>query len=72
MSAPPPLTPNEERKRKSNRLAFTILGVSAGCGCLFFVFAFVFGMVLGAIDAGLKVPKPVATEDEPLELRLSE
>lgn len=72
MSAKPPLTPDEERRRKSNRLAFTILGVSGGCGCLFFVFAFVFGLVLGAVDAARKMPKPVATEEEPLELRLSQ
>lgn len=72
MSATPPapLTPDQERRRQSNRLAFTILGLSAGCGCLFFVGAFLFGMVLGAIEAGRKMPKPVETEEEPMELRL--
>lgn len=41
----------EERRRRSNRLAFQILGGAAGCGCLWFVFAFCAGGAVGFYNA---------------------
>lgn len=75
MSSPPPIAPSteEERKRRSTRLAIGILAVSGGCGCLVFVGAFLLGVVLGVIDKGMQRPPiPVATpeDEEPMELRL--
>ena len=75
MSSPPPnpsTTTDEERKRRSTRLALAILGFSGGCGCLILVGAFLFGVILGAVDKGMRRPIPIATpvEEEPLELRL--
>jgi hypothetical protein len=68
----------EEKQRKSNRLAFWILGSALGCGCLWFIFAFGAGMAMGAYNAfrqqetirrALETPTP---DPEEHELRFSE
>lgn len=59
MSALPPET-LEERRRKSNRLALMILAGAGGCGCLWFVFAFVGGMVMGVMNARRQAIPPPA------------
>lgn len=73
----PPVSPDEQR-RKSNRLAFWILGGGIGCGCLWFVFAFGTGIAVGvynglkqqeAIRQALESPTPDSDEHE---LRFSE
>lgn len=76
MSANPPPDSPEDRRRKSNRLAFVILGGALGCGCLWFVFAFGAGMAMGVYN-GFRhqqelqraLASPTPDEDE-LDLRL--
>ena len=77
MTVLPPDSPDEKR-RKSNRLAFWILGGGIGCGCLWFVFAFGAGIAVGVyngfrqqeeIRRALGTPTP---DEEEHELRFSE